>query len=177
MKLSMMVAVSDNGVIGNKGELPWLIPSELAYFAKVTKGKTIVMGSNTLKSIGKLLDNREMIVLTTKRGAMLEYLNAKGMLPVRIANDMLDVKYQAKLMEKEVVVIGGSTVYVQYLPLVSTVYLTRVHTEVIGDAYFPELDPNVWLLESAVRVTNIGELPYTKEVWVKFPNFTVVEMY
>ncbi len=133
--LSLIVAVARNGVIGWKGELPWHLPLDLAHFKRTTLGKPIIMGRKTHASIGRALPKRENIVVTRN-----PELVAPG---CRIAKS-LDQALAECVEAEEKVVIGGASLYAEALPRADLLYLTRVHADVPGDAFFPELDPSEW---------------------------------
>lgn len=131
--LSLVVAASDNGVIGRDGDLPWKLPADLQHFKRLTIGKTILMGRKTWQSLGRPLPQRDNWVVTRDTG-----LDAPG---ARVF-ESLDHAYAAAEHEKiaELMVIGGAQIYAQTLPLASTLYLTRVHAQVDGDTRLPEYD-------------------------------------
>ena len=136
--ISLIVAVSDNGVIGRHNALPWRLAADLRYFKKRTMGKPIVMGRKTWESIGRALPGRKNIVVTRDTG-----LEAPG---TTVVHD-LDAALAAAGDVEEIMVIGGETLYRALLPRADRVYLTRVHVEVPdGDAHFPDLDPQAWTL-------------------------------
>ena len=142
MKLSIIVAVSENQVIGLHNQLPWHLPADLKYFRRLTTGHTILMGRKTYESIGKPLPNRENIVITRDAG-----FRAEGVLLVHSLEQAIDhVRHQAE----EVFIIGGETIYRQSLPWVNRIYYTRVHVVLEeGTAFFPELHPEEWRLLSS----------------------------
>lgn len=133
--LSLIVAVARNGVIGRQGELPWHLPLDLAHFKRTTLGKPIIMGRKTHASIGRALPERENIVVTRN-----PELVAPG---CRIAKS-LDHALAECVEAEEKVVIGGASLYAEALPRADLLYLTRVHADVSGDTFFPELDPSEW---------------------------------
>lgn len=130
MILSLIVAVANNGVIGQRNGLPWRLPEDLKRFKALTMGKPIIMGRKTFESIGKPLPGRTNIVIT-HQALSLPGCTVAPSLPAAIA--------VAGAVE-EVMVIGGAEIYRQALPLAERVYLTEVHAEVVGDALFPALD-------------------------------------
>ncbi len=140
-KLSIVVAVADNGVIGREGKLPWHISSDLKRFRALTMGKVIIMGRNTFDSIGKPLEGRENIVLTK-----LSKYAMKGVWAVPTLKDAFDFggRLTEELGTDEMMIIGGGQVYDATLSVVDRVYLTRVHASPEGDAYFPDLEENGW---------------------------------
>ena len=148
MQISIIVAASDNGVIGVRGQLPWHLPDDLKRFKAITMGKPIVMGRLTHESIGRPLPGRRNIVLTHR-----ENYHPPGCDILRSVEAVLG------LDEKEVMVIGGGTVYTQFLPHAERVYLTRVHVCIDGDAFFPELDPASWVVENEEPMPTGGDAP------------------
>jgi len=135
MKLSIVVAMAANGVIGRDNQLPWHLPTDLKHFKQLTTGKPILMGRKTWESIGRPLPERTNIVITRDP----DY-QAAGCVVVH----SIDAALRAVEHHKEAMVIGGSELYRQVLPDVSTIYLTRVHADIEGDAVFPELDAGEW---------------------------------
>jgi len=133
--ISLIVAASTNNVIGNDGELPWRLSDDLKRFKAVTMGKPIVMGRKTFESIGRPLPGRQNIVISRQEG-----FTADGCDVVQSIEQAVEVAGAAE----EIMVIGGSEIYSAFLPIASRVYLTRVHTEVEGDAFFPSLDEAEW---------------------------------
>jgi dihydrofolate reductase len=133
--ISLIVAASANNVIGNDGELPWRLSDDLKRFKAVTMGKPIVMGRKTFESIGRPLPGRLNIVITRQND-----FAADGCEVVQSIEKAVEV---AGAVE-EVMVIGGSQIYAAFLQMADRVYLTRVHTDVEGDALFPSLDHAEW---------------------------------
>lgn len=134
--ISLIVAVSDDGVIGRHNALPWRVSADLRYFKQRTMGKPIVMGRRTWESIGRALPGRKNIVVSSDTG-----LEAPGATVVH----NLDAALAASGDAEEIMVIGGETLYRALLPRADHVYLTRVHVEVPdGDAHFPDLDSDEW---------------------------------
>ena len=145
MRLSIIVAMDDKQLIGKNNALPWHLPADLAYFKKTTTGKAVLMGRKTYDSIGKPLPNRRNIILSRTSN---NSRNRETFGNIRLALD-------ACKSEKEVFVIGGMSVYEQFLnphvnendlfatervPLVDRLYITQIEGEFEGDAHFPEFD-------------------------------------
>jgi dihydrofolate reductase len=128
MKLSLIVAVAENGVIGARNGLPWRIPADLKRFKLLTRGHPVIMGRKTYDSIGKPLPERRNIVITRQDGWTAAGVESVATLEAAI-----------KLCEREpeIFVIGGAQIYALALPHADRLYLTRVHRIVDGDAYFP----------------------------------------
>lgn len=126
----MIVAKSKNNVIGKDNKLIWDIPEDLRYFKEKTTGKTVVMGRKTHESIGRPLPNRRNIVLTRSK-------ESNELLGVDVLNSVSDVLDTAKT--EDVVIIGGSNVYEQFLEFCDIIYITEVDHYFEGDSFFPEL--------------------------------------
>ena len=142
--ISLVVAMARNRVIGRDNALPWRLPEDLKRFKAITMGKPILMGRKTYESIGKPLPGRTNIVLTRDRG-----WRAAG---VQVAGSVAEALQQAG-NAAELAVIGGAEIYRLTLPLAGRIHLTRVEAQVVGDTFFPELDPTQWLS------SQVGSLP------------------
>ncbi|PIE44101.1 MAG: dihydrofolate reductase [Gammaproteobacteria bacterium] len=141
MHVSIIVAMSENGVIGRNNRLPWYLPNDLKYFKRVTMGKPVIMGRKTYESIGKPLPGRMNLVITRDRT-----WHADG---VSVCHTLESALEQAKAAaeitgEDEVMIMGGAQIYHQALPLATRFYLTRVHEEIEGDAFFDQVDWSNW---------------------------------
>lgn len=135
MKLSIVVAASDNDVIGVGNQLPWRLPDDLKRFKALTMGKPIIMGRKTFESIGRPLPGRANIVISRQPSLVIA-----GATVVRSTDEALNAAAPAS----ESMLIGGADIYRQLLPLTHTIHLTRVHTKLQGDAYFPALEAAHW---------------------------------
>lgn len=135
MKISIIVAISKNFIIGCNNQLPWNIPKDLCWFKKHTIKKSVIMGRKTWNSIGYALPMRQNIVLTKTK----QQLNKN----VYYSNSL---KHAIKLAKykKEIMIIGGSSVYKQTLPFTKKIYLTKIDKYIHGDVYFPKLNPLEW---------------------------------
>jgi dihydrofolate reductase len=140
--ISLIVAASTNNAIGIGGDLPWRLSDDLKRFKAVTMGKPIIMGRKTWDSIGRPLPGRQNIVVTRQPEFSAEGCDVVASVAeaVAIAGDV-----------DEVMVIGGSQIYELALPSADRIYLTRVHAEVEGDAFFPDVDESRWRLISDER--------------------------
>jgi len=148
VKLCLIVAVAENGVIGRDNDLPWKISSDLQYFKATTMGKPIIMGRKTFQSIGRPLPGRTNIVITRDTSYAPE-----GVIVAHTLDMALDVATgiaQSK-GEDEVMVIGGAEIYTLCLPKADRIYLTRVHGDVSGDAHFPALLEKDWIEHSCAH--------------------------
>jgi dihydrofolate reductase len=134
MKLTAVVAASDNDVIGRDNALPWYQPADLAYFKRITMGKPILMGRRTFESIGKPLPGRRNIVLSRSG------FTAPGV-------DVVETLDQACALvagEEALMVIGGAMLFDIAMPRTDHIHLTRVHCVIEGDVFLPKLDPDEW---------------------------------
>lgn len=135
MSISIISAIASNGAIGKKNSLPWYLPADLKHFKEKTTGKTIVMGLNTFKSIGKPLPNRKNVVLTTDTSFQFE--------GITVAHSIEEVLEMTK-NDEEVMICGGASVYKQFLPLAEKLYLTYIHHDFEGDIFFPDFNKDEW---------------------------------
>ncbi len=136
MRLSIVVAMDDNRLIGSKNQLPWHLPADLAYFKKLTTGKSILMGRKTYDSIGRPLPNRRNIVITRNSN-----ISIPGCEVVSSIDDALELTKD----DLEVMVIGGASLCEQLLPKVNRLYITKIDGEFEGDVFFPKYDDFDWL--------------------------------
>jgi len=157
MKRSMIVAMAENRVIGINNKLPWYLPNDLKYFKQVTMGKPILMGRKTFESIGKPLPGRANIVITRNETWSAEGVRIVHSIDqaVSLATSICDIDGQSELM-----VIGGDQIYQTSLPEIDRIYLTQVHAEVKGDAFFPELDWSEWTEVGREDFVAEGPNPY-----------------
>jgi len=134
-KISIIVAIDENGLIGRRNGLPWKLPADLKHFKTLTSGHTVIMGRKTYDSIGKPLPNRTNIVVSKS-----DDLQIDGCITVKSPEEAL----KASLENQEIFVIGGAEIYRQFLPLAQTVYLTKIHNKFEGDIFFPTINPDEW---------------------------------
>ncbi len=141
IKVSLIAAVAENGVIGRNNQLPWHIKSEFQYFKTTTLGHPIVMGRRSFESLGKPLPKRANIVVTrdtafSAKGVIVAHSVEEGM---KIAKDIA-----AKENVGEVFIGGGADIYRLSLPHADRLYLTEVHLKPEGDTLFPAFDRGDW---------------------------------
>ncbi|MBQ7141270.1 MAG: dihydrofolate reductase [Bacilli bacterium] len=140
MKLSVIAAIGKNNELGKNNDLIWHLPNDLKFFREVTTGKTIIMGKNTFDSLPKMLPNRHHIVLT-----FTDEKYPNGVEVFKSIDEFLE-KYNDN--EEEIFVIGGASIYKQFINLASTLYLTEIDaSESSADVYFPTFDRNDWKSE------------------------------
>ncbi len=136
MQISIIIAVSNNGVIGRDNQMPWHLSDDLKRFKKLTSSHCIVMGRKTYDSIGKPLPNRTNIIISRNKNLTIE--------GVVICNNIEQAIDFAKAQnEKELFIIGGGEICRQALSITDTIYLTKVDTELEGDAFF-SFDESKW---------------------------------
>jgi dihydrofolate reductase len=137
MRISLIAAMAENGVIGRGGQLPWHLSADLQRFKRLTMGHTIIMGRKTWESIGRPLPGRRMVVVTRQAG-----YRADG---VTVVGSLQDAFASARAAgDEEAFVIGGAEVYRQALPFTDRIYMTLVLAEVEGDTKFPDVDWETW---------------------------------
>lgn len=137
MRLSIIVAMSENRVIGRDNQLPWHLPADLKRFKQLTTGHAVIMGRKTFDSIGKPLPNRRNIIVTRDRD-----FRAGG---IDIAHS-LDEAIALARHEEEVFIAGGAEIFREAASGADRIYLTLVHANVEGDVFFPDIDWNEWTL-------------------------------
>jgi len=135
MRISLIVALARNRVIGRDNQLPWRLSADLQHFKRLTMGKPIVMGRKTCESIGRPLPGRTNIVVTRDSS-----FSAAGCRVVHSIDEALVAAGGAD----EVMIMGGENLYSQLLPRADRLYLTEVQADVSGDAWFPEFDQTQW---------------------------------
>jgi dihydrofolate reductase len=157
--IHIIAALGENNVIGKDNGIPWQIPADLAHFKALTMGHTIIMGRKTFESIGRVLPNRENIIVSATLSAV------EGAHVVSSLHDALQIA-----ANDEIFVIGGAQLYAEALPLAEQLDITHVHLAPEGDTYFPFVDwsqyEEVWRKEydgSADYVPNCTFITYRKK--------------
>lgn len=150
--LSLIVALAHNNVIGINNTLPWHLPEDLKRFRTLTTGHHIIMGRKTYESLGRLLPERTTVIVTRNKDYKLE-----GAL---IAHSLESAVALCK-NDDEVFLIGGAELYQDGLKFADKLYITEVDLSVEGDAFFPQLDLNLWLETSREALTSAQGLPFS----------------
>jgi dihydrofolate reductase len=146
VRIALVAAVAENGVIGANSGLPWRLSSDLKTFRRLTMGKPVVMGRRTFQSLKKPLDGRDNVVVSRDPQYRPEGATVVGSL----GEAMILARALARTGgSDEVMVIGGADIFTAALPLASRIYLTRVHAQPEGDVRFPEVDWSQWREVSA----------------------------
>ena len=155
--VSVIVAVAENGIIGDKNTLLWHISEDLRNFKRVTSGHPVIMGRKTFDSLGRPLPNRTNVVITRQN------LEIEGCKVVHSLEEALSLFSP----EEEVFVIGGAQIYAEALPLADRFYLTRVHHAYEGDTSFPKWNESEWTLIESERFERGEkyEYPFTIEIY------------
>ena len=135
MKISLIVAQAENGVIGFENSMPWHLSADLKRFKKITMGCPILMGRKTYESIGRPLPGRTNLIISRNRNYQQ---------PGCQVFNSLDAAISACRQAAEIFVIGGSTLYTAILAKVDTIYLTKIHENFKGDTFFPLLETEQW---------------------------------
>lgn len=135
MKISLIVAMSRQGVIGRNDDLPWRLSADLQRFKKITLGHHIIMGRRTFESIGRCLPGRTTVILTRNT----EYSQQEASVVPSLDQALLEC-----VGDEEVFIIGGAQVYQLALPRIDRLYITLVHGKVSGDTHFPAMDWSQW---------------------------------
>lgn len=140
MVISLIVAASENNAIGAGNQLPWHLPNDMKFFKNTTWGMPVIMGRKTFQSMsGKPLPGRYNIILTQQGNHGIDLQE------VIIAKTIEEALTKAGETDcKEVFVIGGGQIFEIFLPVTDKIFMTRVHTVINGDVYFPEIDEAIW---------------------------------
>lgn len=140
MVVSLIWAMADNRVIGIENRLPWKLPADMQWFRKNTMGKPIIMGRLTFESFGaKALPGRRNIIISRDT----DYSAGENSGEIEVYNSIETALDAVKGVE-EVMIIGGMSLYTQALPMADRLYMTLIHAELEGDAWFPEFDAGQW---------------------------------
>lgn len=153
MKLALVVAVAENGVIGVDGDIPWDHPEDLARFKQTTIGHPVIMGRRTFESIlerlGEPLPGRTNIVLSTQDLDLPD-----GAVQAGSVTDAVETADETGT--SVAYVIGGATVYRQFLPRADRLHWTEIHETYEGDTYFPSVDRDAWTEVSREDRSNLS---------------------
>ncbi len=160
--LSLIVAASANNAIGKSNQMLWHLPEDFKFFKNTTWGLPIIMGRKTFESIGKALPGRTNIVVTSNVALQIAEVHA-----VRSIDEA--IKLAESTNAKEIFITGGGEIYKQTMPIADKIYITRVNTHIDGDAFFPEIDENIWTCNYEMNVKadekNIFDMSF--QTWVR----------
>jgi len=166
LKISIIVAMASDRVIGRENDLPWHLPADLKQFKYLTMGHYLLVGRKTYESIGRPLPGRKMLVLSRSAPDLPE--------EVTVCSTILEVLDKAQerrtpedgapdVEARELFIAGGAEIYRQTMDLADTLYVTEIDLQIEGDAHFPEIDLGVWSEVSREPQTldEKNRIPYT----------------
>lgn len=154
--ISIIVAVSEDWGIGKDNELLWHISEDLKRFKTLTSGNAVIMGKMTWESLPKKpLPNRKNIVITD---------NPKEAFENAVTAYSIDDSLTKCSPGEEIFIIGGGSIYRQFMPLANRLFITHVHRKAPADIYFPEIDLKIWEVTDQEEFTS-GEVPYTYTIY------------
>ncbi|MBX4197329.1 dihydrofolate reductase [Candidatus Saccharibacteria bacterium] len=159
MKVSIVVAASQKGVIGKQGGLPWHLPDEMARFKQITMGHPIIMGRKTHESIGRALPGRQNIIVSRDKNYLAEGCEVVS---------SIDEALAAAKPTQEVFIIGGANLYNQVIDRVDKIYLTRIKAEIDGDTFF-DFDENNWkqILSEKYSADQANQYAFEFQEWIR----------
>ena len=154
MRLSLIAALSTNNVIGRNNQVPWRLSTDMKRYKALTMGHHLLTGRKTFESVGKPLPGRTTVVITRDPD-----FRAEGVIVVHTLDEAIRVAREAG--DDEPFINGGAEIYRQSLHLADRMYLTRVHTEVEGDTWFPDFDDvGEWTLTDSEHFEADGKNEY-----------------
>jgi dihydrofolate reductase len=157
MIIALIVAMDDHRGIGFRQSIPWHLPSDLKRFKTLTMGHHLIVGRKTFETIGKPLPGRTMIIVTRQELILPNgcYLSPSVSSAIALAKQSGDC---------EVFIAGGGEIYSQAIQMGNRMYVSRVHTTVETDTFFPDWNPHEWRVVYREESNLPGELPYTYQV-------------
>ncbi len=153
MIISLIAAMSTNRVIGISNRLPWNMPADVAYFKRTTAGKKFIMGRKTYEAADAFYSDVENIVVTRNKEYQVDDNS-------RIADSFETALQLAAEGDEEVFVIGGAEIFKKAMPYANQIYVTVIHSEFTGDAYFPIISPSKWKLAEQTDFKADEQNPY-----------------
>lgn len=160
MQIVLVVAKSENNVIGVDGDLPWRISADLKHFKAVTMGHPIVMGRKTWDSIGRPLPGRRNIVITRRDGLAID-----GVDVVKSIDAALELCREDNA--EKAMIVGGGQIYADILEQADVIELTEVHKEIAGDTVFPDIHADEWIETARETFAEDGDTPAYSFVTLK----------
>lgn len=168
MRIAMIAAVAENGIIGASGRIPWRAPSDMAFFKRTTIGKPIVMGRKQFETVGRPLPGRTNIIVSRRPGYQPD--------GVIVINDLPAALEHARTLAEadgatEAMVIGGGEIYAQALPFANRLYISHIAASPEGDTRFPAIDRGVWtaVAEPEVPRTGRDEVDFRTVIYERRP--------
>lgn len=162
-KITLIAALADNNCIGEDNSIPWYIPEDFAFFKQYTIGKPVVMGRKTWDSLPKKpLPDRPNFVVSRQTDLKLHGA---------IRMDSVEEAIQQLVDYEEIIIMGGAQIYTQALPLATDLRLTRIHINVNGDTFFPNITTNAWKkISSTSHSSSNNSTQYVFEHFVRIAN-------
>jgi dihydrofolate reductase len=163
MTISLVVAASENDVIGKDNKLLWHLPNDMAFFKNTTWGMPVIMGRKTYDSMKTPLKGRTNIVITRNNG----FHPAAGVLVADSKDEALRLAEETDA--KEAFVIGGGEIFNMYINDAARIYITRVHTSLDGDAFFPKIDKDRFRLADELKFDKDERhaFAYSFQTWLR----------
>ena len=160
MVISHLVAASENNVIGNHNQIPWNLPNDLKFFKNKSWGMQVIMGRNTYESLDKPLPGRINVVITTNK-----YWKRDDVTVAHTIDEAIKKACESDC--NELFIIGGGEIFKQSMNIVNRIYLTRVHTTIEGNVFYPALDESKWKLisEDPHPADDKHKFAYTFQLW------------
>lgn len=158
--LALIVAYSDNRVIGDKGKIPWTLENEKKRFKELTTGNVVIMGRKTYEEIGRPLPSRYNIVVS--KTTSFESDNCTTAMSLDDAINIVKEKFKET---KDIFIAGGEQLYKEAIECVDKMYITKIHARIDGDTYFPEFDESEFEQYIDEYVEEI--IPYTYMTYVR----------
>ncbi len=157
--ISLIVAAASNNAIGKEGQLLWHLPKDLKFFKNTTWGHPVIMGRKTFEAVNKPLPGRTNIVITSNREWQYPGVIVCGSLEESL-------QHARATHVSEIFIIGGGEIYRQSMDIADRVYLTRVHANLDGDTFFPDMDES-WKLEENIDFGTDGKhaYPFSIQTW------------
>lgn len=149
IRLSIIAAVAENGVIGVGDRMPWRLSSDLKRFKRITMGKPVIMGRKTFQTIGRPLPGRTNIVVSRRPDFAPEGVIVTPSFEAALAKAKEGARASA---DPEIMVVGGGEIYRTAIGLADRLYITHVEAAPDGDTYFPAIDPTIWQATGAERL-------------------------
>lgn len=159
--ISIIVAIASNYAIGKDNDLLWHISEDLKRFKRITSGKTVVMGKNTFYSLPfRPLPNRRNIVLTDSATEQIE--GCEMAYSIEQAIELMDA-------DSENFIIGGGSIYRQFMKIADKLYITRVHKDFEADTFFPNIEETVWKLieKTDMQPEKEGSFSFSYEIYIR----------
>lgn len=160
-QISIIVAIASNYAIGKDNDLLWHISDDLKRFKRITSGKTVVMGKNTFYSLPlRPLPNRRNIVLTDSATEQIE--GCEMAYSIEQAIELMDA-------DSENFIIGGGSIYRQFMKIADKLYITRVHKDFEADTFFPNIEETVWKLieKTDMQPEKEGSFSFSYEIYTR----------